>query len=184
MSCPRLGPGESDHPWEGLVVGPAVRMAEASKAHTRNGRIVVAKPSNAKGPAAKKKASKESDHPSRMGAAKPKDVDSYLARLEPGQRKALQVVRQRIHAAQPGLTEAISYGIPFFKLDGKGLVSIGAAKTYCSLYVMSTRFMLENKSLFAGLDVKGVTIRFPEDKPLSAAFVKALVKARVDDLRR
>ena len=66
--------------------------------------------------AAKKGANESTPHPSRMGAPKPKDVDAYLARLDPAQRKALQVVRKRIHAAQPGLVEAISYGIPFFKL--------------------------------------------------------------------
>lgn len=117
-----------------------------------------------------------------MARAKPKDVDAYLARLDPGQRKALETVRRRIHAAQPGVTESISYGIPFFKLDGKGLVSLGAAKGHCSLYVMSPRFMAANQPLFAGLDVKGVTIRFPEDKPLSAAFVKTLVRARAEEV--
>ncbi|MEK6975038.1 MAG: DUF1801 domain-containing protein [Candidatus Thermoplasmatota archaeon] len=98
-------------------------------------------------------------HPSRMGRPKPKDVDEYLARLDAGQRKA------------------------FFKLNGKGLVSLGAAKTHCALYVMSTRFMAENKPLFAGYDVEGVTVRFPSDKPLPAAFVKALVRARAEETR-
>ncbi len=118
-----------------------------------------------------------------MGAPKPKDVDEYLARLDPAQRKALQSLRRDIHAAQPGLTESISYGIPFFKLDGQGLVSIGAAKTHCSLYVMSPRFMAANRPLLAGFDVQGVTIRFQPGSPLPAAFVKALVRARADDLR-
>lgn len=121
-------------------------------------------------------------HPSRMGAPKPKDTDEYLARLDADQRSALQTLRQRIHAAHPGLTEAISYGIPFFKLGGKGLVSMGAAKTHCSLYLMSNRFMAENGPLLTGLDVEGVTVRFQPGKPLPAARVKAIVQARAQEL--
>jgi uncharacterized protein YdhG (YjbR/CyaY superfamily) len=120
-------------------------------------------------------------HPTRAGEPRPQDVDEYLARLDADQARALATVRKRIHAAHPGLTEAISYGVPVFRLGGKGLVSLGAAKDHCSLYIMSPRFVAKNKQLLAAHDLHGVTVRFPADRPLPADFVKAVVMGRAQE---
>jgi uncharacterized protein YdhG (YjbR/CyaY superfamily) len=65
-------------------------------------------------------------------------VEDYLAALPPDQREALEHVRATIRAAAPDATEAISYGMPAFKQDGRGLVGYAAFKAHCSLFPMSS----------------------------------------------
>ena len=104
--------------------------------------------------------------------------DRYLAALNDDQRNALQKLRQQIKSAAPKVEECISYGIPGFRLNGKLLVSYGAAKNHCAFYPGS---IAQNfKRELAQYDVSGKgTIRFSPDKPLSAGVVKKIIKARI-----
>ncbi len=43
-------------------------------------------------------------------------------------------IRSRLHATVPGMTEAMSYGMPTLKLDGKNLVHFAGWKKHVSLY--------------------------------------------------
>src|SRR5439155_2168719 len=73
----------------------------------------------------------------RAGAARParpESIDEYLAAVPVDKRRALAKLRTQIRAAPPGATEGISYGVPTFKLEGRLLVSFGAAVAHCSLY--------------------------------------------------
>src|SRR2546426_1161327 len=49
-------------------------------------------------------------------------IDAYLATLPPDQRVSLQELRTRIARTVPDAVETISYGMPAFKLDGRGLI--------------------------------------------------------------
>lgn len=108
--------------------------------------------------------------------AEPRTIDQYLAALSSDKRAALERVRKIIRSAAPGAEECISYQIPAFRLDGKGLVWFGAAANHCALYgVVGT-----DKSELEDYDTSGKgTIRFRPDKPLPAALVRKLVKARI-----
>jgi uncharacterized protein YdhG (YjbR/CyaY superfamily) len=105
----------------------------------------------------------------------PVSVEAYLAALPADKRAALEKIRKVIGAAVPKAEEGISYGIPTFKLYGRMLGSYGAAAKHCALY----GFVGANKELVKGYDTSPGTIRFPVDKPLPAALVKALVKEQV-----
>ena len=105
------------------------------------------------------------------------DFNKYLAALPKDQRVALENLRRAIHAAVPGLEECISYGLPAFRLNGKFLVAMGAAKQHCAFYPGAVIATL-------GVDLKKYdtskgTIRFPADEPLSPAIVRKLMKARI-----
>lgn len=105
--------------------------------------------------------------------------DEYLSRLAPAQRKALQKLRSAIRAAAPGAEECISYQLAAFRHDGRMLVSYGATAAHCAFYVMSPSVMSALERDLAGCDTSKGTIRFQTNRPLPAALVKRLVRARL-----
>jgi len=104
-------------------------------------------------------------------------VAAYLRAVPPAPRAALQKLRKTIKAAAPKATEVISYGIPMFKHHGM-LVGYAAFQEHCSLF-MSTALAKAFKKALAPYQISKGTIRFTVDKPLPAALVRKLVKARV-----
>lgn len=105
-------------------------------------------------------------------------VDAYLAKLPADKHAALQKLRKTIHAAAPGLAETISYGVPTFKLHGKMLMSIGAAKNHCALYVGSGDLVTAFAHALKDFSLSKGTIRFTPQKPIPAPVVRSLVAAR------
>jgi uncharacterized protein YdhG (YjbR/CyaY superfamily) len=113
------------------------------------------------------------------GNVAPKDVNEYLAGVPEPARTTLNRVRAAIrYAVPPEATEAISYRIPTFKYKGP-LLGFAAFSNHCSLFPMSLSVMEAFKNELKDFHTSKGTIRFPEDKPLSAALVKKLVKARI-----
>jgi uncharacterized protein YdhG (YjbR/CyaY superfamily) len=112
-------------------------------------------------------------------AAKPGTIDEYLAALSTDQRAALESLRKTIKAAAPGADECISYGLAAFRLDGKPLVAMGATANHCAFYLMSASTVAAHQDELKDHDTSKGTIRFPADRPLPAALVRKLVKARI-----
>ena len=112
------------------------------------------------------------------GSGAPKNVDEYLAGVPEPARSTLNKMRAAIRSAvPPEATETISYGMPAFKHKGV-LVWFAAFSNHCSLF--PTASVIEAfKSELKGFTTSKGTIHFPTDKPLPAALVKKLVKARV-----
>jgi uncharacterized protein YdhG (YjbR/CyaY superfamily) len=104
--------------------------------------------------------------------------DDYLATVAPGQRAALEKLRQTIRAAAPQAEECISYQLAAFKQDGM-LVSYGATPKHCAFYVMSPATVAAHAAELEPYDTSKGTIRFQPDKPLPVALVRKLVKARL-----
>jgi uncharacterized protein YdhG (YjbR/CyaY superfamily) len=110
--------------------------------------------------------------------ATPQTVDDYLAALPEDARATLEI-RKTIKAAAPKATEGISYQMPMYKQQGM-LVGFAAFKDHCSLFPGAKPVATYKDELKAYKTSKG-TIRFPIGKPLPAALVKKLVKARIDE---
>lgn len=110
-------------------------------------------------------------------------VDEYLRKLPPSQRKALDTLRQNINAVSPAeMTELISYGIPSFKYKGRQFVSYAGYPDTCTLIVMSYKVMDAFKAELRRFKTDKATIFFSADKPLPAALVRKLVKARIAEI--
>jgi uncharacterized protein YdhG (YjbR/CyaY superfamily) len=110
--------------------------------------------------------------------AKPANVDEYLAPLSADKRAALEKLRRAIKSAVPNAEECISYNIPTYRLDGKMLLSFGAAANHCALYAGAHPIKAHEAEL-AGYDTSKGTIRFQPDDPLPDALVRKLVKTRI-----
>ena len=105
-------------------------------------------------------------------------MEEYLAGIPEPARSTLQRVRSAIRSAMPAeAAEAISYGIPAFKYKGP-LVWFAAFSNHCSLFPGASVINAFKNELKAYKTSKG-TIHFPVDKPLPAALVKKMVKARL-----
>jgi uncharacterized protein YdhG (YjbR/CyaY superfamily) len=108
----------------------------------------------------------------------PRNVDEYLAGVPEPARNTLNKIRAAIRSAvPPEATETISYRIPAFKYNGV-LVWFAAFSNHCSLFPTASVIEAFRKEL-KGFSISKGTIQFPTDKPLPAALVKKLVKARV-----
>jgi uncharacterized protein YdhG (YjbR/CyaY superfamily) len=113
------------------------------------------------------------------GKSVPETVDEYLAAVPEPARSTLQKIRATIRSAAPAdATEVISYRIPAFKYKGGLLMWYAAFFGHCSLFPTAA-VIAEFKDELKGYTVSKGTIQYPVDKPLPAALVKRMVKARI-----
>ena len=113
------------------------------------------------------------------GVTSAKTVDDYLAALPKEARATLEKIRKAIKAAAPKATEVISYQMPMYKHHGM-VIGFAAFKDHCSIFPGSAVMDAYQEELKRYDTSKG-TIRFPASKPLPAALVKKLVKARIKE---
>jgi uncharacterized protein YdhG (YjbR/CyaY superfamily) len=121
-------------------------------------------------------------------ASEPKDgpegVEAYLAKVPEPARTTLKKVRATIRAAAPKeATEGLSYGMPAFRYRG-ALVAYAAFKEHCSFFPMQASLVDKMKEELAGYRTSKGTLQFALDKPLPAALVKKMVRARVGENER
>ena len=112
-------------------------------------------------------------------SAPARDVDQYLAGVPKEARATLEKLRQTIKAAAPMAAEVISYQMPMYKHHGM-VVGFAAFKDHCSIFPGSA-VMDAYKDELKHYDTSKGTIRFPANRPLPAALVKKLVKARIKE---
>ncbi|MDB5455814.1 MAG: hypothetical protein JWP92_1399 [Caulobacter sp.] len=114
--------------------------------------------------------------------AAPRDVETYLATVPAQAVGALRDLRALIRAAAPEAKEAISNGVPTYKLNGP-LVSFSATPRHCAFYVMSPGPIAARKAELSAYDTAPSAIRFQPNQPLPAALVTAIVQDRLAENR-
>ncbi len=106
-------------------------------------------------------------------------MDEYIGSFPKDIRVRLEKMRRTIQQAAPGATEAISYQIPTFKLNGN-LVHFAAFKNHLGFYPASSGVAAFKKELASYAAAKG-SIRFPLDKPIPFGLVRRIVEFRVKE---
>ncbi len=122
--------------------------------------------------------------PAKVPADGSKDVDAYLAGQPDDVRATLEKVRATIRAAAPKGTEAISYGIPTLKLDGRAVVWYAGFKNHCSLYPLTDGARKELADELDRYQTSKGTLRFPIGKPPPASLIRTLVRSRIAENQR
>jgi len=105
-------------------------------------------------------------------------VIAYLSQLPDHQRQALETLQQIIHTLAPDATLGISYQVPTFTLNGRMLLSFGAAKNHCALSPGAQAVADHAVALQAFSTSKG-TIRFQPENPIPTAIIEAIVTKRI-----
>lgn len=109
-------------------------------------------------------------------------VDEYLKKLPKDQQVILEKLRQTIKSLSPEITELISYGIPSFKYKGRQFVAFAAYPVHINFLIMSYPIMETFKSELKRFETDKATIRFTVEKPMPAALLKKLIKARMSEV--
>ena len=108
---------------------------------------------------------------------KPESIDQYIRDFPGPIQDLLQQIRKTILSAAPEATEAISYAIPTFKLNGN-LVHFAAFKNHIGFYPAPTGLKEFEKELAPYAQGKG-SVQFPLDQPIPFALIEKIVKHRV-----
>jgi len=108
-----------------------------------------------------------------------KDIDAYISGYPKDVQLLLKKLRVTIAKAAPKAEEAISYGIPTYKLNGN-LVHFGAFKDHVSFFPTSSGTVVFKKEISKYKVSKG-TIQFPLDKSLPLDLVAKIVRFRVKE---
>ncbi|MGA8727703.1 MAG: DUF1801 domain-containing protein [Terracidiphilus sp.] len=111
-------------------------------------------------------------------------VEAYLAKVPEPARSTLEKIRATIRSVVPAeTTECLSYGIPAFRYKG-ALVGYAAFKNHCSFFPMQASLIDTMKEDLKAYRTSKGTLQFAVDKPLPAALVKKMVKARIAENER
>jgi uncharacterized protein YdhG (YjbR/CyaY superfamily) len=108
-----------------------------------------------------------------------KTIEEYIKTFPPDIQIILEQMRQTISQAAPEATEAISYQMPAFKLNGN-LVFFAAFKNHIGFFPTPSGVRAFRKELSPYKLSKG-TIQFPLDKPVPFNLVKKIVIFRVKE---
>ena len=112
-----------------------------------------------------------------MPAQPARDVDSYIAAAPEAARQLLTGLRETIRATAPEAEERISYGMPYYHLNGARLTYFQAHTRHIALYA----FNLEDARA-VGLEqhiAAKSTLHFPLDHPLPTSAIRRLIEHRM-----
>ena len=113
-------------------------------------------------------------------ALKPADIDAYIAAYPEERQVFLKQIRATIKEAVPEAEEAISYGMPAFKLNGQS-VWFAAYKSHIGLYAMYGMAIFEEEMTpFKGIGTKDA-LHFPYNQPLPLALIAKIVAYKLKD---
>jgi uncharacterized protein YdhG (YjbR/CyaY superfamily) len=107
-------------------------------------------------------------------------IDEYIKTHPKDVQSILQKMRRTIREAAPEAVETISYQMPAFKLNGKGLVYFAAFKNHIGFYPIPSGIEAFKKELSPYKQGKG-SVQFPFDKPVPYGLVEKVVRFRAKE---
>ena len=108
------------------------------------------------------------------------NTDDYIHSFPPNVQAVLKKIRSTIRQVIPNATEAISYQVPAFKVNGRYIIYFAGWKEHVSLYPIPTGPAGFDKEIEPHTSGKG-TIKFPLDKPIPYSLIKKVVKFRLQE---
>lgn len=108
-------------------------------------------------------------------------IGEFISKYPPEIQTILQKIRALIQKSVPGAEEAMAYGIPTFKLNGKNLVHFSAFKEHIGFYPTPTGIEKFKKELSTYEGAKG-SIKFPFNKPIPYALIGRITQFRVKEV--
>ena len=110
-----------------------------------------------------------------------KQIDEYLADIDEPQKSTLTSLRRIILEIIPNAEECITYRVPTFKIDGKGIAGFAAYRNHCTYFPMSGSVLGQIGEEVAKYKASRGALQFAADKPLPKALVKKLIRVRLGE---
>ena len=111
---------------------------------------------------------------------KPETVEEYIAGFPKPAQEKLEKMKSIIKKVAPNAEEAISYGMPGYKLNGI-LVYFAGYEKHIGFYPMPSTLLAFKDKIAGYKNAKG-SVQFPLDKPLPVTLITQMVKFRVANL--
>lgn len=108
---------------------------------------------------------------------KAKNIAEYIKGQPKEVGERLRVINEIIKKTAPKAVEAISYGMPAYKLDGKVLIYYAAHKNHIGLYPFPATLSKFKKDTEKYKTAKG-SIQFQNDEKLPTGLITKIVKYR------
>ena len=105
-------------------------------------------------------------------------VDDYIAAQPEAMQPNLRRVRGAIRKALPEAEEAISYGIPAYKLHGRPVVYFAGWKQHYSLYPVTADVVAAFRDELAPYELGKGTLRLPLSARVPVNLIGRIVKFR------
>jgi uncharacterized protein YdhG (YjbR/CyaY superfamily) len=112
---------------------------------------------------------------------KPESVDQYIVGQPPDARKILIELRKIVKKSAPDAQEKLSYGLPYYSLNGR-LLYLGAFKAHVSLFAMPSAVKKFQREL-KGYGQSKAAIHFPFGQPVDKDLVQKIVDYRIAENR-
>ena len=106
-------------------------------------------------------------------------IDDYLTTVEPSKRKELERIRALAKQTVPGAEEAIVYGMPTLKYQGKPFLGFDAHKQHLGIYPYSSQVIETLKDELHDYSFSKGAIRVPLDHPISEEMLKQIIHLRL-----
>ena len=111
---------------------------------------------------------------------RPISIDQYIPMFPDDIQEILEELRKVIRYAAPEAQEAISYGIPTFRLHGN-LVHFAAYKKHIGFYPGGPSAIEAFKDELSAYKQSKGTVQFPLDMPIPFQIVKRMVEFRLKE---
>jgi uncharacterized protein YdhG (YjbR/CyaY superfamily) len=111
-----------------------------------------------------------------------KKVQQYIDKQKSPQKEILKKVRIVIQQSAPLAEEAMSYGVPAFKFNGRLLVAYAAFKQHIGLYPEPETIQSFEKELKNYTTSKGA-IQFGLDQPMPFNLIEQIIKYKYNKLK-
>lgn len=111
-----------------------------------------------------------------------KTIDEYIQDFPKNTQTILKQIRSLIKELVPQGEEAIKYGMPTFRLNGKNLVHFAGWQSHIGFYPTPSATEEFKKEITKYKFAKG-SIQFPLDKPMPYTLIKKITKFRLAQVK-
>ncbi len=110
------------------------------------------------------------------------NIDTYLKTATPTQKETLERIRKIIKQMVPDAVEAISYGVPTFKLNEQPVIYFAAYKGHMSIYPATDDMIKDLGEAVAKFRTSKGTLQFTEQNLIPEPLIKKIIKHRLSSI--